>query len=159
MWIARRFREFDHDAKPIAELCRGRIVAAEGEYCEIQSHRCRIAPSLAEVWWVARNARGNGDRCSIDYHVPRAVPDYLTLDFIWSGIGTTYRTFLCACHVLDQIARLRGSAGIVTHVTNPQLTDRLMHRLGWQQHLRHWRGRHFIKRFENGYPSPRETIF
>jgi hypothetical protein len=54
---------------------------------------------------------------------------------------------------LDEIARIRGAVAIVAHVTNGSISDRLLQRFGWQQHLEHWQGRHWIRRFYDGYPE------
>ena len=62
-------------------------------------------------------------------------------------------TCVGAGHVLDEIARIRGATAIVAHVTNHNITDRLLVRLGWQQHMPHWKGRHWIRRFYDGYPE------
>ncbi len=81
------------------------------------------------------------------------MPQFLTLDYIRSGRRAGYTSFLAASHVLDEIARLRGAVAIVAHVSNAGISDRLLERLGWQRHLPHWSGRHWIRRFYEGYPD------
>lgn len=108
--------------------------------------------SMAQVWWEGRFGRPHDDLCWLDYHQPWGMPGFLTLDYVRSGRKAGYRTFVGACHVLDEIARLRGSVAIVAHVSNASISDRLLQRLGWQRHLEHWSGRHWIRRFYDGYP-------
>ena len=76
------------------------------------------------------------------------MPAFLTLDYIRSGKTAGYKTFVGACYLLDEIARIRGASAIVAHVSNGSLE-----RLGWQQHMNKRSGRHWIKRFYDGYPT------
>jgi hypothetical protein len=130
----------------------GRIVMRAGKLVEIQHRLTCGSVSVAQVWWQARYGRNDDDLCWLDYHQPRGMPSFLTLDYIRSGSLAGYKTFVGACHVLDEIARVRGATAIVAHVTNHNISDRLLTRLGWQQHLQHWKGRHWIRRFYDGYP-------
>ena len=131
----------------------GRIVMKSGELVEIQRRLCCGSVSVAQVWWQAKYGRKDDDICWLDYHQPRGMPAFLTLDYIRSGTHAGYKTFVGACHVLDEIARIRGASAIVAHVTNHNISDRLLERLGWQRHLQHWSGRHWIRRFYDGYPN------
>lgn len=108
---------------------------------------------MAQVWWQNRYGRPDDDLCWIDYHQPFGMPAFLTLDYMRSGKRAGYKSFRGACAVLDEIARLRGSQAIVAHVSTQSLSDRLLERLGWQQHLQKWSGRHWIRRFYDGYPE------
>jgi hypothetical protein len=56
--------------------------------------------------------------------------------------------------VLDEIARLKGSDAIVAEVRNLRISNRLLHRWGWESHLPTSRRRHYIKRFYGSYPDP-----
>ena len=78
---------------------------------------------------------------------------FLTLDYIRSGTFAGYKSSIGACHVLDEIAKVRGTSAIVAHVTNGTISDRLLMRVGWQQHLNQWSGRHWIRRFYDGFPE------
>ena len=109
--------------------------------------------SLAQVWWQSRAGRTDDEFCWLDYHQPLGMPAFLTLDYIRSGQRAGYHSFIGACHVLDEIARIRGACAIVAHVSNECISDRLLNRLGWQRHLEHWSGRHWIRRFYDGYPD------
>lgn len=131
----------------------GRIVMKSGRLLEIQHRLCCGSVSVAQVWWQAKYGRTDDDLCWLDYHQPARMSDFLTLDYIRSGSRAGYKTFIGACHVLDEIARIRGSLAIVAHVTNSQISDRLLDRLGWERHLHHWNGRHWIRRFYDGYPE------
>ncbi|MEM1228542.1 MAG: hypothetical protein AAGJ40_22850 [Planctomycetota bacterium] len=139
----------------IARIRCGRIVMRSGVLDRIESHWMRHPVSVAQVWWQQHFARDEGDQCMLDFHIPRGMPRFITLDYIRSGRGTSYRTFLGACRVLDEVARRRSSLAIVAHLTNQQLSDRLMTRLGWHRHMPHWPGRHFIRRFYDGHPDPK----
>lgn len=154
MFVCNRYENFRNDADAIAQVTRGRIIMRAGRLDSIEQHWLRSPTSIAQVWWESNHGRLRGDVCMLDYHVPSGLPNFLTLDYIRSGNETSYRTFIGAAHLLNDIAALRGSDAIVAHVTNVKLTDRFMHRLGWQRHQEHWRGRHFIRRFYDGYPAP-----
>ena len=131
----------------------GRIVMQAGRLIEIQKRLCCGSVSVAQVWWQANYGRNDDDLCWLDYHQPRGMPGFLTLDYIRSGTRAGYKTFAGACHVLDEIARIRSVSAIVAHVTNQSISDRLLQRFGWQRHLLQWKGRHWIRRFYEGYPN------
>ena len=131
----------------------GRIVMQNGRLVEIQHRLMCGSVSVAQVWWQAKYGRNDDAICWLDYHQPMGMPQFLTLDYIRAGQYAGYKTFLGACNVLDEIARVRGANAIVAHVTNGSISDRLLTRLGWQPHLLHWKGRHWIRRFYDGYPE------
>ena len=131
----------------------GRILMRDGRLVEIQRRLLCGSASVAQVWWQAKYGRADESICWLDYHQPLGMPGFLTLDYIRSGKKAGYKTFVGAGHVLDDIARLRGASAIVAHVTNGTISDRLLERLGWEQHLQQWSGRHWIKRFYDGYPE------
>lgn len=124
-----------------------------GRLVEIQRKWVCGSVSVAQVWWEARYGRNDDDVCWLDYHQPRGMPSFLTLDYVRSGSLAGYKSFAGACHVLDEIARIRGAVAIVAHVSNGSISDRLLQRFGWQRHLEHWQGRHWIRRFYDGYPE------
>lgn len=132
---------------------RGRIIMRDGRLVEIQHRLLSGSVSVAQVWWQAKYGRNQDDLCWLDYHQPFGMSAFLTLDYVRSGSLAGYKTFVGACHVLDEIARIRGAQAIVAHVTNSQISDRLLQRLGWEPHLPHWQGRHWIRRFYDGYPE------
>ena len=125
----------------------------DGRLVEIQHRLMCGSVSVAQVWWQAKFGRRDDDICWLDYHQPSGMPAFLTLDCMRSGTLAGYKTFVGACHVLDEIARVRGAQAIVAHVTNGNISDRLLERLGWEQHQQQWKGRHWIRRFYDGYPE------
>lgn len=131
----------------------GRIVMQGGRLIEIQRRLLCGNVSIAQVWWQAKYGRNDDDVCWLDYHQPFGMRGFLTLDYIRSGTHAGYRTFVGASHVLDEVARVRGASAIVAHVTNQNISDRLLSRLGWQRHMDQWSGRHWIRRFYDGYPD------
>ena len=131
----------------------GRIVMQAGRLVEIQRRLTCGSVSVAQVWWQARFGRNDDDICWLDYHQPLGMPAFLTLDYVRSGTRAGYKSFIGACHVLDEIAKIRSANAIVAHVTNGNISDRLLTRTGWEQHLTHWSGRHWIRRFYDGYPE------
>jgi hypothetical protein len=132
----------------------GRIVMRDGRLVEIQRRLMCGSVSVAQVWWQARHGRTDDDIGWLDYHQPLGMPAFLTLDYIRTGKSAGYKTFVGACNVLNEVARIRGVSAIVAHVTNGSISDRLLQRLGWERHLQHWQGRHWIRRFYDGYPQP-----
>ncbi|EMI45964.1 hypothetical protein [Rhodopirellula sp. SWK7] len=153
MLLRRRFTSLQSQSELIASITCGRIIMRAGRLVSVEQHWLRSPVSIAQVWWESNHGRLRGDECLLDYHVPRGLPSFMTLDYIRSGSETSYRTFIGACHVLNEIARLRRADAIVAHVTNVRISDRLLERLSWQRHQEHWRGRHYIRRFYDGYPT------
>ena len=131
----------------------GRIVMKDGKLVEIQHRLMCGSASVAQVWWQAKYGRANDEICWLDYHQPFGMPGFLTLDYVRSGNQAGYKTFVGACHVLDEIARIRGAVAIVAHVTNGTIRDRFLQRMGWEPHMQKWSGRHWIRRFYEGYPE------
>lgn len=141
------------DADKLRKWRNGRIVMRDGQLVEIQKRLTCGSVSMAQVWWQAKYGRPDESICWLDYHQPRGMPTFLTLDYIRSGSRAGYKTFLGACNMLDEIAKIRGATAIVAHVSTGTISDRLLSRLGWERHLEHWKGRHWIKRFYDGYPE------
>ena len=131
----------------------GRIIVQGGKLVGVQKRLWCGSVSMAQVWWQSRYGRPNDDLCWLDYHQPMGMPGFLTLDYIRSGSQAGYKSFLGACGVLDEIARIRRAQAIVAHVSNAAISDRLLSRLGWERHLEQWSGRHWIRRFYDGYPA------
>ena len=131
----------------------GRIVMQSGRLVEIQHHLLPGIVSVAQVWWQSKAGRTDDDVCWLDYHQPLGMPGFLTLDYVRAGRHAGYKSFLGATHVLNEVARVRGSLAIVAHVSNSHISDRFLRRVGWEQHLTKWNGRHWIRRFYDGYPD------
>ncbi len=154
MILARFFTDDLHsDANRVRRWRCGRIVTQAGKLVRVERRWLGGSVSMAQVWWQGRYGRSDDDLCWLDYHQPLGMPGFLTLDYIRSGRKAGYRTFVAACHLLDEIARLRGAVAIVAHVSNSSISDRLLNRLGWERHLEDWSGRHWIRRFYDGYPE------
>ncbi len=153
MFSTQQTSDPERDAVAIRRWRCARIVMRDGRLEAIRKRRTVGSVSVAEVWLRTRFTRPQGDVCSIDYHQPLGMPAFLTLDFIHSGVGTRAKTFLGACRVLDEVARIRGTLAIVAHVTNTSISDRLLQRMGWTRHQPNWSGRHWIRRFYDGYPE------
>ncbi len=142
------------DERKICRWRNGRIVMRAGKLIEIQRRLTCGSVSVAQVWWQSKYGRDDDDLCWIDYHQPLGMSKFLTLDYIRAGTKAGYKSFCGAVHVLDEIARIRGAAAIVAHVSNGNISDRLLARMGWERHLESWNGRHWIRRFYDGYPEP-----
>ena len=123
-----------------------RIEVVEGRPIAVR-RRLSWTPSLAAVWWHTTWGRKTDSRCVLDYHIPRGLTDFVTLDFIHSVRAAGYATFRTAVRTLEAIAHQRNSHAIVAHVANAKISDRLLERLGWQRHCLDWKGRHWIRRF------------
>ena len=108
---------------------------------------------MAQVWWQIKYGRTDDDLVWLDYHQPLGIPRFLTLDYVRSGTQAGYRSFLAAINLLNEIARIRSAQAIVAHVSNGKISDRFLRRQGWQQHMNDWNGRHWIRRFYDGYPQ------
>ena len=125
----------------------------DGKLVEIQHRLMCGSASMAQVWWQAKYGRPDDELCWLDYHQPFGMSNFLTLDYVRSGQQAGYKTFLGATHVLTEVARIRGAVAIVAHVSNGNISDRFMERQGWQRHMEDWKGRHWIRRFYDGYPE------
>ena len=123
-----------------------------GQLVQIKRRLWNGSASMAQVWWQAKYGRMKDDICWLDYHQPSGMPTFLTLDYVRAGELAGYKTFAGAIHVLNEIARIRGAAAIVAHVSNGTISDRFLQRQGWERHLENWSGRHWIRRFYDGYP-------
>ncbi len=131
----------------------GRIVMQNGHLLHIKKRLMCGSVSMAQVWWQAKYGRMRDDICWLDYHQPMGMRGFLTLDYVRAGELAGYKTFVGAIHVLNEIARVRGATAIVAHVSNQTISDRFLERQGWERHLENWSGRHWIRRFYEGYPE------
>lgn len=153
MFCQNRYQNLSDHVDAIKQLRCGRILMESGCLVAIEEHRFASPVSIAQVWWESNHGRIRGDVCHLDFHVPRGMQGFITLDYVRSGDQTSYKTFRGACNLLNEIARIQNACAIVAHITNGRITDRLLERNGWQRHMKNWRGRHFIRRFYDGYPT------
>jgi hypothetical protein len=131
----------------------GRIVVQQGRLVRVEHRLMCGSASMAQVWWQIKYGRTDDDLVWLDYHQPLGIPRFLTLDYVRSGTQAGYRSFLAAINLLNEIARIRSAQAIVAHVSNGKISDRFLRRQGWQQHMNDWNGRHWIRRFYDGYPQ------
>lgn len=130
----------------------GEIRMSGGKLLDIRCGFFARRASVARVWMESRFRSQSRDHCALYYHSP-LLSRYLTLDFILAGPQTCLSTVRGACEMLDEVARLRGAVAIFAHVSTTKISDRLLMRLGWQRHLLSSSGRHWVKRFYDGYPD------
>ena len=72
--------------------------------------------SWPEVWFVPwrYHVRGQSDRCLVYYNQPLRCPNYLTLKYVASTHGTSYRTIREALSLLGQHSE-RHPQGLLAH--------------------------------------------
>jgi len=130
----------------------GEIRMSGGKLVEIRCGIFARRASVARVWLESRFRSQARDHCALYYHSP-LLSRYLSLDLVLAGPRTGLSTVRGACEMLDEVARLRGAVAIFAHVSTTHISDRLLTRLGWQQHRLGSPGRHWVKRFYDGYPD------
>ncbi len=154
--LSEAVNDLDAGAAVLRRRRYGVIEVADGR---LQRIRLRPFPKLISLpgvrldEWLCHGRR-QGDRCWLYYNQPLSCPSFLALVHVVSTAGTSYRTFRRAVGVLDEIARIKQSDAIVCHVANGRISDRLLHRWGWEPHAPRLRGRNFIKRFYGRYGAP-----
>ena len=149
-------------ARGAIDRCRyGVIEARAGELYHLQLRPFPKLISWPEIWPVRLrfHARGPMDRCRLYYNQPLTSPNYLALKYIVSTERTSYATFRAALAVLDAVASIKRIDAILCDVANPRLTDRLMHRWGWEAHKPERWHRNFIRRFYGEYPASARSFF
>ena len=141
------------DTARIRRIRTGRILVEGGRLIAIERRWLPAQVSMLRVWWDTHFPNGRPDRCVLDFHQPWGSPGFLTLDYVRSGPGTSFKSFRRAVATLDEVARIQSSLAIVAHVSTQSISDRLLARWGWEQHCLQWKGRHWIKRFYDGHPA------
>ncbi len=138
----------------IARRPYGVIEVTEGRFEAIHLRPWPKIISVVEANWLGgwQHGRWKKDQCLLYYNQPMGHPNFLALKYTVSSLGTTYKTFRRTLQVLDEVARIKQTDAIVAEVTNHRLSDRFMKRMGWEQHLLHKKGRHYIKRFYGEFP-------
>lgn len=157
--MGRSVTDLTKNRTTLRRLRSGRIMMRSGKFVGIQRLWFPARASIAQIWLQSHWRSGDVDRCVLDFHQPWGSPGFLVLDYVRSGPATQLATFRGALEVLDEVARLRGTLAIVAHVSTHAISDRLLRRWGWQQHLQHQAGRHWIKRFYDGYPDSRLAVY
>jgi hypothetical protein len=149
----------------IPDLAAGADVLRRRRYGVIETrggvlHRVHLRPwpklvSWPELWWVPwrYHERGDADRCLLYYNQPLRHSRFLSLKYVATTHGTSYRTFREALRVLDTIAAIKRSDAVLCDVANGRISDRLLARLGWEPHKPQRWHRNYIKRFYGNYPA------
>lgn len=132
----------------------GMIEAIDGQFTRVVLRTLPKVISWPDVLILGRlhHQRRQGNQCQLYFTQPWRFPNFLSVPYIVSSRGTTYRTILAALATLDRIAKIKRTDALLCHVVNRSLSDRMMERVGWERHCPHRFGRHFIKRFYGKYP-------
>ena len=144
------------EAEPtILERRYGVIQTSHGRFEKITFRPWpKLISGIEATWWDAtRGGRALQDECRLYFASPISAPGFLAISYIRSTVRTTFATARMANRLLDHIARLRNSDAIVCEAFNRRISDRLMKRWGWEQHLLAAKRRHWIKRFYGDYSS------
>lgn len=150
--IKRTVTDLHAQAATVRRWPSGTIRMAGGKMIDIRCGILARRSSVARVWLENRFRSQAPDCCVLHYHSP-FLSRYLSLDLVLAGPQTGLVTIRGACELLDEVARLRGAVAIFAHISTTKISDRLLQRLGWRQHLMGTSGRHWIKRFYDGYPD------
>lgn len=150
--MKRTVTDLQSQARALQFWRSGKIRMAGGKLIDIRCGILAGRTSVARVWLESRFRSQPPDRCMLYYHSP-LLSRYLSIDFVAAGPQTGLSTIRGACEILDEVARIRGAVALFAHVSTTRISDRLLQRLGWQQHLLGASGRHWIKRFYDGYPD------
>lgn len=128
----------------------GVIEAEAGELLAVSWRPWARRVSLWEtlLWGRLRHRQLTGDRCWLYFHQPRAWPDFLAIDYIFSTRQATFATVRQCALMADRIAQAKGVQALLCDASNARISDRLLRRWGWTPHApMRWR-RNYIKRFE-----------
>lgn len=142
-----------------AALRQGRygvVEAGDGRFARIELRPFPKLVLLPEIWFGRLiHRRRPGDRCWIYYNQPRSSPSYLAVTYFFSLSETRLATVDRALEALDEVARIKQTDALVCDAMNDRLSERLLHRHGWEAHCPSCWHRHFIKRFYGQYaPTP-----
>jgi hypothetical protein len=95
----------------------------------------------------------SADVCLVYYDQPFWHSNFLALKYVASSRGSSPPALCAVTPALDVVARIKRSDAIVCDVTNPRISDRLMHRYGWEPLRTTAWHRFFIRRFYGRYPD------
>ena len=154
-WPVETICDFEAGRERLRARRHGVVETVGGELRAIHLRPWPKIVALPELWPLGPryHARGDADRCLLYFNQPRRMPNYLSLKYVVSTGGTSYRTFRAALTTLDAIAELKRTDAIVCDAANMRLSDRLMARLGWEPHKPQRWHRNFIRRFYGVYPA------
>lgn len=134
----------------------GLIETRRGQLARIQFRPFPKWGSLLEIGWSSGwgKSRRDPDCCRLYYSQPWGSPNYLTLNYMVSTVGTTMQTLVKSLEILDGVAAIKRSDALLCEVSNGRISDRMLRRYGWErQEVAGSRRRHWIKRFYGAYPS------
>lgn len=131
----------------------GFIETSGGDLLRIQFRPWPKLISVSEALWFGRwrHETGRGDRCRLYFNQPIRHGNYLNLAYVESSAASSFRNLYLAMQILDLVGWRKRSDAILCEVTNSRISDRLMRRWGWEQHLLNSGRRHWIKRFYGDY--------
>ncbi|MGD9126372.1 MAG: hypothetical protein PVH19_03250 [Planctomycetia bacterium] len=154
MLTRRMVTDFEGQTDLLRAARYGVIEAVDGQFSRVVLRSWPKLISWPDVLVLGRlhHRRRSGNRCRLYFNQPRRFSSFLSIPYIVSSRGTTYRTVLAALAALDRIAKLKQSDALLCHVVNHALSDQMMERVGWERHCLNRFGRHFIKRFYGEYP-------
>jgi hypothetical protein len=136
----------------------GMIEVEDGQLLAIHLRPWPKLISAVEATWIGgwKHKRDRKNRCLLYYNQPMAHRNFLTLAYIQSTLGTSFKTFRKSLLVLDHVAMLKRSDALLCEATNERIPDRLFRRWGWEPHLEQSKKRHWIKRFYGDYDQVAE---
>ncbi len=148
------FTDLQGSRERIVRASFGMIESSAGEFRFVQLRPWPKLISGIEAMWLGGWSHGRNprDRVRMYWSQPMGHRNYLALSYAVSELGTSPLTMRAALKALDEIAEIKRSDAILCQATNKRLTDRVMHFWGYERHLEHRRGRHYIRRFYGVYP-------
>jgi hypothetical protein len=133
----------------------GLIETARDQLVKVQFRPWPKLISAAEVAWIGgwKHERALNKRCRLYFNQPLGHSNYLTIPYIESTFGSSFRNLHLAMKVLDLVVMQKRCDAILCELSNERISDRLMVRWGWERHLLESPKRHWIKRFYGDYSS------
>ena len=155
IWPCEKITDYDAGRERIRTRRYGVIETTAGRLAAVYLRPWPKLVALPELVPLAPRYHPSGatDRCRLYYNQPWQMPNFLALKYVVTTPGTSYATFRAALQVLDASAALKHSDAIVCDAGNLRLTDRVMHRFGWEPHKPQRWHRNFIRRFYGSYPQ------
>ena len=150
----KKYHDLEQSGDEIAASPYGMIEASRGKVQFVQLRPWPKLVSGVEALWLGgwSHRHLQRDRAQFWYSQPMAHKNFLVLSYAVSDMGTTIPTLRAALRALDRVAELKRSDAILCQATNSRLTDRVMRFWGFERHLKHKKGRHYIRRFYGEYP-------
>ena len=127
----------------------GFIETADDRMVKVQFRPWPKLISGTEVSWIGswKHERALSKRCRLFFNQPLGHRNFLTISYIESTFGSSFKNFHLALMVLDLLAMRKRCDAVLCELSNDRISDRLMIRWGWERHLPGSTKRHWIKRF------------